>query len=347
MNLHEKINDDFIWNVITDNLLSTRRRGTATGWINICCPMCLSRGESADREYRCGILRTGSAIFVSCFHCKFIAGFSVGSRLSANMMSFLQQLGVPDRQIKLIAYQAAQCRQFAQLVAVKHGEFVRPSFAAQALPAGSQSLQDWDAADCRDPNFLEVISYLLSRGEVVTRATVYYWSPEPKNARRLIIPCHQDGRLVGWISRSIDPDCTMKYLKQLPNNFLFNADALSDSRRVFVFVVEGSFDALAIEGVAALGSMLNDRQIRWLNSSGKTIVVIPDRDKAGRRMVDIAVQQHWAVSIPNYGHHSWWDADIKDVDEAVARYGKLYALQSIIASITTDPTEIKLRSHYL
>jgi hypothetical protein len=46
-------------------------------------------------------------------------------------------------------------------------------------------------------------------------------------------------------------------------------------------------------------------------------IVVPDQDEAGMRLVDRAVELGWAVSMPD------WPAGVKDVNDAVIRWGKI------------------------
>jgi RNase P subunit RPR2 len=337
-----KINDDFIWQPIMQNIAG-KYRLSRQGWFNICCPMCLSLGESQDTRYRCGIRREPH-IFIKCYNCDFRAGYSVGKPLGRNLTLFLQRLGIDTHEIGL---RALQLLEYREMVEKKTGQFVAPKYHPKTLPPYSQSVEQWAAEGCSHPDYLDTIQFLMSRGEVVTRATTYYWTPEKPYARRLIIPCYHGTMLVGWIDRSIDPSSTMKYHKEIPSGYLFNTHHLNNPQRKFAFIVEGTFDALAIDGVAALGSSLNEMQIASINNSSKKIVVVPDRDAAGSRMVDIALEQNWNVAIPVKAGNSWWDPKIKDVDEAVVKYGKLFVVKSIIESISNNPATIRMNSFFI
>ena len=51
-------------------------------------------------------------------------------------------------------------------------------------------------------------------------------------------------------------------------------------------------------------------------------MLVPDRDKAGQKLIDDALEYGWSVSFPE------WEADVKDINAAVIRYGKLFTLKS-------------------
>ena len=61
-----------------------------------------------------------------------------------------------------------------------------------------------------------------------------------------------------------------------------------------------------------------------INRVGKQIIVVPDRDEAGSKLIDQAIELGWSVSLPE------WTDDINDIGDAVAKYGRLYTLYSIV-----------------
>jgi DNA primase len=106
-------------------------------------------------------------------------------------------------------------------------------------------------------------------------------------------------------------------------------------------VVEGIFDALSISGLAVMHNDINDAQVRLIRSLGKEITVVPDQDIAGLDLVDRAVELGWAVSMPN------WPEDVKDVNDAVIRWGRLTTLLTIFEARETSRIKIELRRKQL
>ena len=109
---------------------------------------------------------------------------------------------------------------------------------------------------------------------------------------------------------------------------LFGFDQLFNGSALPIFIVEGIFDALSINGVATIGNTLSDEQIQWLSRSPRQKVLIPDTQGDGHIMAEQARDQGWAVSIPDIGN-------CKDVNEAVCKYGLLYTMRSITNNIAT------------
>ncbi len=343
-----ELNVDFLTSVIFSHSLG----GTTShsGFYNINCPACVLRGEKRpDRRKRCGIKISTDSVGINCFNCRLKARYRLGDRINSNMKQFISALGVSERQIQVLSYTADIIRKNiaeSPEIQSKLNISISPDHPTIRLPISMKSLQEWAELGCDDPNFLNVVEYFFSRGDIVSNATTFYWSSDSAFNRRLIIPCYQGNRLVGWIGRAIYDDIKPKYYKELPNNFIFNSHVMYIPHRKYILVVEGVFDALSIDGIAILGATIGDGQISQIVQSGKQPVIVADRDKAGDHLINVALKYKWPVSIMNYGHNQWWDSDIKDVDEAARRYGKLYTIQSIFASMTRNETKIRQRVFY-
>jgi DNA primase len=109
----------------------------------------------------------------------------------------------------------------------------------------------------------------------------------------------------------------------------------------YAIVVEGVFDALSIGGLAVLHAEVNDTQARLIRGLGKDIIVVPDQDLAGMRLVDRAVELGWSVSMPD------WPEDVKDVNDAVVRWGRLVTILTILQARETSKVKIELRKRQL
>ena len=74
---------------------------------------------------------------------------------------------------------------------------------------------------------------------------------------------------------------------------------------------------------------------------GKRIILGTDRDEPGKELIDKALALGWEVSFPD------WAPDIKDAADAVARYGRVATLQSIIDSATNNKIKIEVKAKML
>jgi DNA primase len=121
---------------------------------------------------------------------------------------------------------------------------------------------------------------------------------------------------------------------------VFNLDKQHKDSK-FVIVVEGPFDAMAVDGVSIQGSEISDTQAELIDRLQREVIVVPDTDSAGRKLVDRAIELGWTVSYPV------WQETCKDLNEAVVKYGKLFVLKSILTARETSRLKIELKKKKL
>jgi DNA primase len=155
----------------------------------------------------------------------------------------------------------------------------------------------------------------------------------------VVIPFTHDNQVVGHTTRFLD-DRTPRYIQDIQPGYVFGTD-LQKATWQYAIVVEGVFDALSIGGLAVLHAEINDAQVRRIRSLDREVIVVPDQDVAGMRLVDRAVELGWTVSMPA------WPTDVKDVNDAVIRWGRLATLITIMQARETSKIKIELRKKQL
>ena len=119
---------------------------------------------------------------------------------------------------------------------------------------------------------------------------------------------------------------------------MFNLDQLYTSERKYAILVEGPFDAIGIDAIGLLGAKINQVQANYLNTFDRKFILVPDQDKSGERLVAEALRYGWSVSFPQ------WDDDVKDVADAVKKYGRLFTLKGILDAVEDNPTKIGIKT---
>ena len=104
-----------------------------------------------------------------------------------------------------------------------------------------------------------------------------------------------------------------------------------------MLVTEGPFDAITVSGVSILGSEINDIQRELIEGLNRQIIVVPDRDAPGEKLINQAIEFGWSVAFPE------WSADVEDTADAVKKYGRLFTIQSILKSTETNKLKIDLK----
>jgi DNA primase len=150
----------------------------------------------------------------------------------------------------------------------------------------------------------------------------WMWSAAPGYKDRVIIPFYHEGKIVGYTGRKITPG-KPKYLTDSQSGYVFNIDAQNYNRK-YVIVAEGQFDAIAIDGVGIMTNEPNEAQVIRLSGLQREIIVVPDKDRPGAKMLKAAIDNGWSASLPP------WGDDVKDIADAVKKYGRLYVLSTIL-----------------
>ena len=301
-------------------LLLPRIKASPSGWISFNAPCCQHRGHAKDTRKRAGIMFSEGVVY-NCFNCKYTASWQPGRTLTEKFKTLCRWLGANDDEIKHLVFEALK----TESLDYEPEHFVeKVKFIKKDLPEATMTIAEW-INSAYLPDISEdiglVIDYIINRGFDPLNDN-FYWSPAPGFADRVIIPFKYDGVVVGNTARKVK-EGRPKYLSDQHPFFVFNVDA-QDPLNKYVFVCEGPFDALAVDGVALLTNEISQQQAHIINQLGKEVIVIPDQDKAGLALITQAVDYDWSVAFPN------WAEDIKDCADAVKKYGKLFVAVDII-----------------
>lgn len=313
------------------NLLPPRAKSNPSGWTSFNAPCCQHRGHSPDTRKRGGIRFDGNSVVYNCFNCKFSTGWQPGAPIGEKMKSLCRWLGANDDDIKELIFEAMKT-EAAEYKAEEHQFTIQ--FTEKELPEDAMPINQWANQSSALINTLgPVLEYLVDRG-FDPSSDDFYWSPSPGYDNRVIIPFRYEGRIVGNTARKVTAG-KPKYLSDQHPHFVFNLDKQYDDKK-YCFVVEGPFDALSIGGVALLTNEVSEQQKRLINATGKEIIVIPDQDSAGTVLIDQAAAYGWSVAFPNWNH------DIKDVADAVQKYGKLFVVVDALKTAEKNPIKIEM-----
>jgi len=324
--------------IVADTVLTflpQKRKTTPSGWLSFNASCCHHNGHSADTRGRGGLIsNTDGGISYHCFNCGYKASWQPGRPFSHKMRKLLQWMGTPDDIINKVALEVMRENEGVE---AKTRIAEMPSFKTVSLPDDAVKLSEhqWVEAGQLDQRMVRVFQYMLERNLRVDDIE-YYWSPSLGYRDRLIIPFYYEGRVVGYTARAIG-ESKSKYLTTMQPGYVFNLDEQGPNK-VFCILCEGQIDALHVEGCAIGGSDINDAQALLLNRLQKDIYVVPDRDKAGSKLVERAIELGWSVSMPD------WSQDINDIGDAVDKYGRLYTLYSITSAAESSPLKIRLKA---
>jgi len=326
-------------NLIQSTILTSLpagRKKTPSGWIAFNAPCCIHNGETQDKKKRGGLMTSADGtVSYHCFNCGFKASYQIGRRLSQKMRLFMSYIGIADDTIRKLAIEAMRYEEGD----IKYEKKKFVSFNKKELPNQTKKLETWltqytTLTATEQKNIDSLLNYLTSRGIGPDWYDFMYSSNNYFDVnKRLLIPFYWRGDVVGFTGRLFEPLEKVKYFTDVQPGYVFNMDAQDWSRK-FVLVTEGPFDAITISGVSILGSEINDTQRDLINGLNRQVIVVPDRDAPGQKLVNQAIEFGWSVAFPE------WDKMVGDVAEAVLKYGRLFTIQSILK--TTESSKLKI-----
>lgn len=312
-----------------------KRKQTSSGWISFNAPCCEYNGESKDRRQRGGIKMTGQDWSYHCFNCGYTASFIQGRNLSFKARKLLSWVGVPVEEIERINLESLRHKNMEGLLSERQrvtNALQGIKFQTRDLPPAAElvttehSIQWQYLRDRKVPEDYPIMT-------VINNDSVHWTRPQ------VIVPFTYDNEIVGYSSRMLD-NRQPKYIHDTQPGYVFGTDLQGTDWR-YAIVVEGVFDALSIGGLAVLHAEINDAQARLIRSLDREVIVVPDQDEAGMKLVDRAMELGWSVSMPE------WPADVKDVNDAVIRWGRLITLLTIMQAKETSRVKIELRKKQL
>lgn len=304
------------------------------GWYSVLCKVCNDHGKKGPRA---AFKFDNDSVGYHCFNCGHKAKFSPreNKRMPKNMVQVLRDFGVPDDEWRQVVFESLKIQEDSPLVKGTSENQVREIEPKELeLPYHFYLLADAGP----DDKWAQVAkAYLeLERG-VDPNSYPFMLSRETgvpaidRWRRRLIIPYFKGDKLIFWQGRALYETNIKKYESPstLKERVLYGFDRLFEHTDAPLYVTEGFFDALPIDGVALLGNEVTEAQAEWLRRSKRKKVYVPDRFGDGDRVALEMLNFGFSISTPEIGN-------CKDINEAVVKYGKLYVMKSLAENTVSD-----------
>ena len=304
--------------------LPGKQKRTTNGWISFNAVCCHHNGESMDKRSRGGVITNGDAVSYHCFNCNFKTGWQPGRHISFKMRKLLTWLNVDENTRQMLNIEALRIKDTVVVDSVEEEKF-EIKFKPRPLPDNTVELAE-------APQHIQ--DYVAQRG--LDSARLLYSDTKPAGMwKRFIIPCTYKNKLIGYTARTTDENSKPKYHNSYDTGYVYGMDdQLANAK--FVIVTEGILDAISIGGVGILSNNASETQAEIIDTLAREVILVPDRDSAGQRLIDDALEYGWSVSFPE------WERDVKDINDAVVRYGKLFTLKSIVDAKQTMSLKINL-----
>lgn len=321
-------------------------------WIPHNCPACIYNGQPRnDTRKRAGQMHGADGSFsFHCFNCGHKTYWRPGFDAHGKLMDLAGYYGGTDQQKMLMAVCADDIKKSGEYDAPEESSYVKTHIIPKDMPEQAKPFSEWAAMPNPPADFIKVVTKIAERNVCLLDTFDFWWTPETDmNLNdRYLIPFQMHQRIVGYTGRITWKYSKMKYLNQYPENILYNFDLLNDETIKDIYVTEGPIDAELIGGVATCHFTIRENQLEWLKHCDKNIIIVPDRDKDGRKMVEQAIQNGFSVAFPDWGQFIDENGDkqlISDVEQATRKYGRLYTMFMIKQATYDNEFEIRVRAN--
>jgi hypothetical protein len=274
--------------------------------------------------------------------------------LNVKFRRLLSWLGADENSIKRLVIDAIRIKDLISPEQIKQTADEEVTFKPRPLPEAAEeftklatfySLADTNNYSSVPDEFMQAVSYVCDRRTDMVKYD-FYWTPttDYNLHQRVIVPFIWKGEIIGYTGRTFVDGVKPKYHNSHEPNFVFNVDNQTPDKQ-FVLVMEGPFDAMAVDGVAVLSNECNEIQADIIDSLGREVIVVPDFDFkevkgkpvwAGEKLVEQALEYGWSVSFPV------WRDECKDVAAAYKKYGKLFTMKAILEGKQSSRLKIEL-----
>lgn len=305
------------------------------GWLYGNAVCCHHRGESLDKRSRGGLMINADSVAYNCFNCGFKIVYKQGDGISSKFRKFLSWLSADEKMIQFLVLDALRSSTEESDILPKAKSIIEEC----DLPSGAQLIEE------NTGKFPEHVNYIYSRGLDLSSypfmATTI--DGDSRYTKRIILPFVRHGKFVGYTARGISPVVKPKYIMRMTCPYVFGLD-LQQFDWQWAILSEGPFDALSVDGLGVMHNVCNDDQAQLINNLNKKIIVVPHLDRAGIKqkesLLHDAIDNDWWVSIPNWGN------GVKDLNQAVCKYGVLASTQIILQNATNNPAKILLEAKF-
>lgn len=297
-----------------------------SGFHDFKCPLC------HDYKVRAGIRVSATSVGFNCFNCGQKSMYADGDcTIPKRMVELHTALGGDPHsmnmlKIKLMGRERGEGTSEVQVDGVN--TFRAPP--KLTLPRDFTTLER--GLQRGEPQAIAVAKYLVKRELYVDPSRVYVAiTTNVRNPwlNRAIIPTYMWGNIVSISGRDITDTSPKKYHTDgAKGKAIYNFDTINKHPARPLFITEGQFDAMRIDGVAVMGNTVTPHQVHWLSTCTRRKIVVPDKGRSGVGLALQALDLGWEVALPDFG-------STNDVDAAVARYGKLYCLEQLLTTITS------------
>lgn len=294
---------------------------SAKGFRALRCQVC------HDHSERAGFKFDGAEVRYNCFNCGSRFVFTEGdTSFTKNARRILECYGISREELNEVTGSSFLLKKSNEPKEITL-ESMKPQVSLHTpevkLPPNSHPL----GSDFCDELQAPIIEYLLNRSIDPLRLNAHF-STDPKFLNRVIVPCMREGKVIFWQARTILPGVKPRFMSPsvVKDAVLWGYDNIFKNYDQPLFITEGIFDAEPLDGIALLGSKLNEAKLEILNRSKRRKIVVVDRDDNGSALAEMALQHGWEITFTALG--------AGDVNKSIQTRGRLLTIWDLLKNAT-------------
>lgn len=290
-----------------------------TGFYNLRCPVC------HDHSERGGFKFDGDTTGYSCWNCQSKFKYEEGTgKLSKNAKDILECFGITREVLRELTSSIFLKPPEESEISLENVTKVKLHTPEIAFPDRTRALLSDGHDEMQEP----ILEYLIGR-KIDPLKHAFYFSLDPKFLRRVIIPYWRDGKLIYWQARTIDAGVKPRYKNPTVSKdaIIYGYDQLHSYDTAPLFVTEGVFDAMMIDGASIMSASLNAAKIEILKRTKRRLIFVIDRDHAGGELGKAVLENGWELTFV--------DVRAADINDSVVKFGLPYTAFSLLKNATT------------
>lgn len=300
---------------------------SSTGFKIVVCAVC------NDHSERGGFKFEGGYVGYSCFNCGAKFKYEEGTgKFSRDAKRILEAFNISNDDLLSISNSIFFAIKTPEdkLITLKELTKVKLFTPEVDLPPNSHALGCDGSELIQEP----IIQYLLDR-QIDPLEFDMHFSLDKNFLRRVIIPFKRNGKMIYWQARAIDKDIVPRYKNcySAKEAIIYGYDKLSQYSEKPLFVTEGVFDAIGIDGICILGSVMNEAKIEILKKTRRRIIFVLDRDKNGEKLGYEILKLGWELTFV--------DIKARDVNDSIIKFGKEFTAFSLMKNATNKLQSIE------
>lgn len=298
---------------------------SGTGFHTVKCAVC------NDYQERGGFKFDGDTTGYSCFNCGTRFKYEEGTgKISRKAREVLEAFGITRTHLNEIT--SALFRpdkepteiNLEQLTKVKlfTPEVPLPDKCFRLLSEGNEEAQ------------IPIVEYLLNRS-IDPEKTDFFYSTDKKLGNRVIIPYWRDGKLIYWQARSILDGVKPRYLncEVSKEAIIYGYDKLHSYESAPLFVTEGVFNAIIVDGISIMSADLNAAKLEVLKRTKRRLIFVRDRDARGDKLSQTVLENGWEITTV--------DPRVNDINDSVTAFGLPFTAFSLIKNARSPDRKLQ------